>query len=67
MKCPYCGKEMERGALVSGHGIHWHKEQPGSMPLTKTTVKGFFKGLAEGFPAEADHCPDCKKFILSHE
>ena len=73
MKCPCCGKEMDRGELVSSHGIHWYRERipgdyPDSMPLTKpTTAKGFFKGIAEGFSVEAWHCGDCKTFLLRHE
>ena len=72
MKCPYCGKEMDRGELVSSHGIHWYSErvpdgQPDHIPLTKTTIKGFFTALSEGYSVEAHHCPDCKAIILFHE
>ena len=73
MKCPYCGKEMDRGELVSSHGIHWCKERAlddpsDTIPLNKpATAKAFFKGIAEGFSVEAWHCVACKAIILRHE
>ena len=73
MHCPYCGKEMERGELVSSHGIHWYKcfgsgERSGERVfLIKPTVKNFFKAFTNGFTVEGYRCPACKKILLSYE
>ena len=69
MICPYCGAEMESGALQSSHGIYWLNQAAKYCP--PQWVKH-----AEGL-CDADHlmqspyvpafrCPACRKIICSY-
>lgn len=66
MKCPYCGKEMEKGFLKSSHPIHWGEEKAlgfvrKDLRLAKVSLEGFF----EGYFVESYSCSECKKIVVS--
>lgn len=67
MGCPFCGKEMEQGAL-SGDGrrwLYWETDKPRGM-LDKLAGKG--RVQAETFWGEfrlkGEYCPACGKMVL---
>lgn len=59
MNCPFCGKEMRPGRILSGDGAKWYDNADQEnifargMRLSETSkpVEGFF-------------CPDCRQIIL---
>lgn len=70
MKCPYCGKEMEKGFMQSPQEIAWLEGEKrhflskadfyeGSVVLSKLS---FLKGSA----VTAYLCRDCKKVLIDY-
>ena len=64
MNCPYCGKTMQKGDLLSGKPIIWSQEKKKGfyLPLEEGDIavsKGFWKGCF----AESWYCAGCKKLI----
>lgn len=79
MNCPYCGKEMKSGKILSAYVLRW-KEEDEELPhdwmdrplegrkeiSSKDTT---FWNHTVGLPPQysAYHCPDCQKFIFDGE
>ena len=69
MDCPYCGEEMEDGALQSSRGIYW-VDMPSKF-LPPQLVK-FNEGLCDQDNlmqspyVPASRCPQCRKIIVSY-
>lgn len=70
MKCPYCGKEMEKGLIQSPQEIAWLKGEKrpllgrakfheGSLVLSELSI---LKGSA----VTAYLCRDCQKVIIDY-
>lgn len=67
MKCPYCGKEMEKGFIHDGNHIRWYPEgmdvfgfypeEDGAVRLNATG------GLMTAAKAESWYCADCRMVI----
>ena len=71
MNCPYCGQEMAKGCIQSGHAIHF---VPDEIPMLlngeptdrfKVTTDGFLRSFLNGYSAESYYCPNCSKVITS--
>ncbi len=68
MKCPYCGKEMDKGYVQSARPVIWSlKKKVLMFTATKPDDFTISKGYWNGCFAEAYHCPNCKKIIISTE
>lgn len=69
MVCPYCGGEMEKGALQSTHGIYWvngpAKHCP---PQWLKGAEGLCEadGLFQSPYVRAQRCTQCKKIIVEY-
>ena len=59
MKCPYCGKDMEKGYIMSnGTIIGWTKEKPSAL-MADSEI--WIARTVFSIPYnEAYHCPDCR-------
>ena len=67
MKCPYCGKEMERGYLYGGNRIIWTQDEIRFTALAgerdiQLAGWGFF-----GSRIPAETCKGCHKVIVDYE
>ena len=68
MKCPYCGEEMEKGA-IEGYRIPvtWVSDkriENKLLPLHKTIKLSSFSG---GDEVKTWHCEKCRKFIIDED
>ena len=66
MKCPWCGKEMDKGFVQSARPVIWSPDKK-KLFFSATTSDDFTisKGYWNGCFAEAYHCPKCKKVVIS--
>ncbi|MBR5805773.1 MAG: hypothetical protein IKY30_03245 [Oscillospiraceae bacterium] len=62
MKCPYCGKDMEKGIIYNKLQVKWQDE---SSILFPKTVNLSEMGLLGG-KAVSWLCEDCKKVIIDY-
>ena len=67
MKCPYCGKEMQEGAIRNDHHIRWYPKEITSMPVFPeeegaVRLNGM-GGLVTSAKAESWYCADCRMVI----
>lgn len=78
MNCPWCGKEMQTGRLIFGgrallyeplwkadgekYGLLDHLLCEDGVIVTGMDISGF-----DRTKIRADHCPDCKKFVIDGE
>jgi len=62
MKCPYCGKDMEKGNIFNRLQVKWQDE---SSILFPKTVNLSEMGLLGG-KAVSWLCEDCKKVIVDY-
>ncbi len=69
MVCPYCGSELENGALQSSHGIYW-LNQPAKYrpPQWAKNTEGLCNvdNLLQSPYVPASRCPACRKIIVSY-
>lgn len=65
MNCPYCGKEMEKGSILSNGSSLLFSVR--AHPFLKLAGKGDVP-LARGLDAEvsAYHCPACRKIMIDY-
>lgn len=66
MKCPYCGKEMEKGTITSSEPLNWLREahfinQPDESEGEFNLAKASMFGRAA---VEAWLCRDCGKIVI---
>ena len=68
MKCPYCGKEMEKGYVQSARPVIWSRNKK-KLLFTATAADDFTisEGYLNGCFAEAYHCSKCKKIVIATE
>lgn len=68
MKCPGCGKEMEKGAVQSARGFYFTTEPSRFLPVPSldTDVRLSGGGKLQNATCTAFHCRDCKKVILDY-
>lgn len=66
MKCPGCGKEMEKGAVQSTRSYYFTKETSkfSSVPNLGTDIRLSGGGVLQTPTCTAFHCKDCKKVVL---
>lgn len=68
MKCPYCGKEMIKGFLMSSRDITFAVDNPDRnfFRTKKSDDLELSKG-SEGIPhCKAYHCFSCKKILIDY-
>ena len=74
MKCPYCEKEMEQGAIYSSYELAWTPGEKPSMrnkfdhllgPSEETVVLGRFDWW-KGSVAAAQLCRACRKVVIDY-
>lgn len=61
MKCPYCGKETEKGKVCSNDALWWKQEAGDHVCLND---EGFLTGRINGYRITAVQCKNCKKIII---
>ncbi len=69
MECPYCGAEMESGALQSSHGIYWLNQAAKFRPPQWVKhAEGLCDAdnLMQSPYIPASRCPRCRKIILTY-
>ena len=68
MTCPWCGKDMEQGFLMSGRGVFWYRGiptgkarwlSPGGGNIMRVDTEGFLTTYHTAW-----YCPDCKKMTI---
>ena len=68
MTCPWCGKDMEQGFLMSGRGVFWYRGIPtGKVRWLSPGRENIMRVDTEGFLTTyhtAWYCPDCKKMTI---
>ena len=65
--CPWCGKEMERGYLLSGQWIYWQRKRPTALSLRGHAADALVINTEGGTLAgyrTAWRCGACEKMIL---
>ena len=65
--CPWCGRVMQRGYLVSGQWIYWQTRKPRALSLTGHTADAVLLNTEGGLSASyktAWHCLDCRRIVL---
>ena len=67
-KCPWCGKDMERGFLMGGRGVAWHRGIPtGKAQWLSPGGENIIRVDTEGDILRyhtAWYCPACKKMTI---
>ena len=66
-KCPWCGKEMERGYLLSGQWIYWQRKRPTALSLRGHAADALVINTEGGTLAgyrTAWRCGACEKMVL---
>lgn len=58
MNCPYCGKEMQKGAIFTGQALEWRHNNGDTNRAMWDRVR---LGRSE---LESDFCPDCRILIM---
>ena len=71
MKCPYCGKEMEKGLIQSPNEIAWLKGEKRKL-FTKASFHADSVLLSEfsalkGSAVAAYNCNECKKIVINYD
>jgi len=70
MKCPECGKEMEKGMLEYGnqgflYGMRWWiGAEEGQSTIGKKSV--VFKRIGSTFGSFGYRCPECQLIVLRY-
>ncbi len=72
MKCPYCGKDMEKGYVQSRDGVVWRKKKSAITALAGFAADAVDLGTPDGNPFGGSfvvvyRCADCKKFLIDTE
>ena len=71
MKCPYCGKEMEKGLIQSLQELAWlpGEKRPlfGRAALHENAVVLAPLSMRNGSAVTAWLCRDCKKVVIEYE
>ena len=65
--CPWCGKEMERGYLLSGQWIYWQRKRPTALSLRGHAADALVINTEGGTLAgyrTAWRCGACEKMVL---
>ena len=65
--CPWCGRVMQRGYLISGQWIYWQTQKPRALSLRGHAADALVINTEGGLSASyktAWHCPDCRKLVL---
>ena len=70
MKCPYCGKEMEKGLIQSPNEIAWIKGEKRKL-FAKASFHADSVLLSEfsaikGSAVIAHNCVGCKKIVIDY-
>ena len=70
MKCPYCGREMEKGLIESRHEINWKKRERrsffGNADFYKGSVVLSELSFIKGSAVVAWLCRECKKVVIDY-
>lgn len=70
MKCPFCGAEMEQGALQSTHGVYW-VNRPAKLrpPQWRKEAEGLCDAdnYLQSPYVPAHRCTTCRKIIVDYE
>ena len=70
LNCPFCGAEMESGALQSNYGIYWlPKPRKAGLPDLSRDAEHLSKQdspLITPPYIPASRCPKCRKIILDY-
>lgn len=69
MKCPWCGKETEKGYIQCRDGVVWRKKKSAVSALSALAPDAVLLGTPDGNPfggayVTAYRCADCRKFII---
>ena len=67
-KCPWCGKDMEQGFLMSGRGVFWYRGTPNIKTSlfgapNEDTIRVDTEGFLNTYHT-AWYCPACKKMTI---
>ncbi len=65
--CPWCGRVMQRGYLISGQWVYWQTKKPRALSLRGHAADALVINTEGGLSASyktAWHCPDCHKIVL---
>ena len=63
MNCPYCGKEMQKGAIFTGQALEWRHNNGDTNRAMWDRVR-LCKLAWDGAELESDFCPDCRILIM---
>ena len=63
MNCPYCGKEMQKGAIFTGQALEWRHDNGDTNRAMWDRVRLCKLGW-DGAELESDFCPDCRILIM---
>ena len=70
MKCPYCGKEMEKGLIHGRNEINWIKGEKrrifASSEIHNDAVVLSELSFMKGSAVVAYNCKDCKKILIDY-
>lgn len=69
MKCPFCGVEMEQGALQSTHGVYWvNRPAKLSPPQWMKKAEGLcdVDNYFQSPYVPASRCTQCRKIIVDY-
>ena len=63
MNCPYCGKEMQKGAIFTGQALEWRHNNGDTNRAMWDRVR-LCNTAWDGAELESDFCPDCRILIM---
>lgn len=66
MKCPFCGKEMEKGLLQGSGRLLWCRELHDFTMIPRKGEVMVGMSLASNYWLPAWICKDCKKFVADY-
>ena len=68
LNCPFCGAEMESGALQSTHGIYWVSSPKHVAPQWHKAAEGLcdVDNWWQAPYAAASRCTKCRKIIVNY-
>lgn len=70
MKCPYCGKEMDKGFFTHQNGIIHGLQKEKSLiigEISQKNMKLFKKGWANTLQITVFRCANCKVMIINED
>ena len=64
MNCPYCGKEMQQGAIITGNSIDWYPGNADWLLDRKNRVRLSRPEMWDRPRAESFYCADCRMVVV---